>query len=153
MPDVTDWISAWSDVAAAVGTVGALWVGAVTLRRQVNDQHRAQVRAVTVGSEVETRPLQESRPRFFITNSSNLPIYSVVLEVTIEEGKARRAMADVILPGKSLDLYGQGTAQRKVHGAFTDSAGHRFIRDDKGKITEYPKSLRRRDEFSNILTD
>ena len=45
----------------------------------------------------------------------------------------------------------QGTAQRKVYGAFTDSAGHRFIRDDEGKITEYPKSLRRRGEFSTIL--
>lgn len=139
MPDVTDWISAGANVAAAIGTVGALWVGAVTLRQQVNDQHHAQASAITVGSEVELRPLQESKLLFFITNNSPLPIYGVGLYGSIDEEIDGTANADVLPPTKKIGFYAPVRDERKVLAEFSDSAGNRWMRNESGLLIAWPE--------------
>jgi hypothetical protein len=46
---LTDWIGAIATAIGAVGTAGALWVGAITLRRPNDDQRRIQAENVTIG--------------------------------------------------------------------------------------------------------
>lgn len=140
MSDLADWISAGANVAAAIGTVGALWVGAVTLRRQVNDQHRAQASAITVGSEVEVRPLQESKLLFFITNNSPLPIYRVGLYGSMDEESDGTAKADVLPPTKTIGFYSPIREERKVLAEFSDSAGNRWMRNESGQLIEWPEN-------------
>lgn len=97
--EVTDRISAGANVAAAIGTVGALWLGAITLRQQVKDQIRQQAPAVTVGSRraSETGTAYEC----FISNGSELPICSVRLVAKFDENEAD-SEADVVEPGGRL---------------------------------------------------
>lgn len=84
MSDVTDWIGAGANGAAAIGTVGALWVGAITLRRQVNDQHRAQAAAVTV--TVQKVRNNNAVLEFAVQNDSPLPIYETRRNFSVVRG-------------------------------------------------------------------
>lgn len=140
MSDVTDWISASADVAAAIGTVGALWVGAVTLRRQVNDQHRAQASAVTVG----LRPARNRGASYecFLTNGSSLPIYHVRLSAKFDKA-ATSEKADVIEAGGRLSIFLNEADNRHVYADFTDSAGQDWSRSDDGTLVAYKRRGRK----------
>lgn len=138
-PTVTDWISAVGQAVGAIGTAGALWLGAVTFRRQVRDQHRAQASAITVGSEVEARPLQEPKLLFFITNNSSQPIYRVGLHGVISEEHDGTAKADVLAPSKTIGFYAPVRERREVLAEFSDSAGTRWMRDETGQLIEWPE--------------
>lgn len=138
-PEVTDWISASANVAAAVGTVGALWVGAVTLRRQVNDQHRQQASAVTVGAKIIRLPLHEPHFLCFIANGSTMPIYHVGLSANFD-GKKEEGRTDVLEPGDRVEIKMGLSENRKVFGEFVDSAGNHWMRTEKGKLTQWPRN-------------
>lgn len=140
MAEVTDWISAGANVAAAVGTVGALWVGAVTLRRQVNDQHRRQASAVTVGS----RRIQVRGATFecFISNGSQLPIYRVRLSAKFDK-IATSERVDVIEPGDRFTITRRDAESRHVYADFTDSAGQDWSRNDDGLLVPYARRGRK----------
>ena len=136
MPQSTEWISALSDAVAAVGTVGALWVGALTLSQQVKDKHRAQASAVTVGN----RPWKELTDigdvkggiKYFVTNNSPLPIYNVLLYSI--EGRRHQTMP-VLAPGGEVS-FNMSTSDFSVIAKFADSAGVSWKRDGNGKLTE-----------------
>lgn len=139
MSDATDWISAGANLAAAVGTVGALWVGAVTLRRQVNDQHRAQASAVTVGAKIVRPPLQEAHFRCFIANGSTMPIYRVGLMINFD-GNKEDGHTDVLEPGDRIEITMRPSEKRKVLGEFMDSSGNVWLRNDKGKLIPWTQN-------------
>lgn len=137
--EVTDWISAGANVAAAIGTVGALWVGALTLRRQVNDQHRAQASAVTVGN----RPWKEWHPdvgelksgtMYFISNNSSLPIYYVLLYTGSKETRRKEDRA-VLAPGEELS-FRASSSDSLAFAKFVDSAGVPWTRNGAGALTQ-----------------
>lgn len=140
MSDVTDWISASANVAAAVGTVGALWVGALTLRQQVKDKHRAQASAVTVGR----RPWKELDPdigelksgtEYFISNNSPLPIYYVLLYKGSRETR-RKEERPVLAPGEELSFKSSSSTDALAFAKFVDSAGFGWSRNGSGALTQ-----------------
>lgn len=149
-PNPAEWLSAWSTLWAAIfagigaiGTVGALWVGALTLRRQINDQHRQQASAVTVGIKLVKPPMYGARYVCFILNASNLPIYNVRLHSNFD-GETATQRADVLEPGNSLD-YDAGLAKdRKVLGEFVDSSGHEWMRNGRGRLLAWKRPSRLR---------
>lgn len=102
-PSITDWISAVGGAIGALGTAGALWLGAVTFRRQVQDQHRAQAAAITVS--ISPIPNVTGRSWVEIRNDSREPIYGVALVLL---NKAQREVYQeffhAIPPGKPGDL-------------------------------------------------
>lgn len=134
MPEVTDWISAGANVAAAVGTVGALWVGAVTLRRQVNDQHRAQAAAVTVSVQKvrNDRELLEFR----LQNDSHLPIYEVML-IASDHGKdVEQEFVAAMPPGTTTSFQLKDTSFMGCRATFYDSSRKRWVRDFTGQLRD-----------------
>jgi hypothetical protein len=147
-PNAAEWLSAWSTfwgaIAAgigAVGTVGALWVGALTLRRQVNDKHREQASAITVGAQLIQTPLFEDRYRCFISNGSHLPIYDVQLSANFDDARTSDRV-DVLEPGKFLEYHVGIAEQREVLAQFADSSGNYWMRNSRGKLTPRPKNTR-----------
>jgi hypothetical protein len=137
--EVTDWISASANVAAAIGTVGALWVGAVTLRRQVNDQHRAQASAITVGN----RPWNEVNADtgeithgfvYFITNNSSLPIYNVLVYAGPVSAR-RTVIRPVLAPGEEAS-FNMNSSDFMAFAKFNDSSGVAWKRDGAGRLIE-----------------
>lgn len=138
-PTVTDWISAVGQALGAIGTAGALWLGAETFRRQVRDQHKAHASAITVGTEILERPLQESKLRCFIVNNSSLPIYRVTLAGCFDQS-TKLVDVRVLAPGNFLDFYVSPKGESDVQGAFTDSASNRWIKSDRGMLIENPTS-------------
>ncbi|SDP33882.1 hypothetical protein SAMN04487914_108124 [Arthrobacter sp. ok909] len=155
-PNAAEWLSAWSTfwaaIAAAVGaigTVGALWVGALTLRRQVNDQHRQQASAVTVGSQPFKRPMHEDRYRCFIMNNSSSPIYNVVLNAQLAD-QHFRDHTEVLEPKGVLQIIVDKTENRRVIARFTDSAGNFWLRDNEGNLMSSEKTSRLRERWNQI---
>ncbi|MFF2840522.1 hypothetical protein [Paenarthrobacter sp. NPDC057981] len=134
MSDVTDWVSAGANVAAAIGTVGALWVGAVTLRRQVNDQHRAQAAAVTVSVQ-KTKRDQEIL-EFMVQNDSPLPIYEVML-IASDHGKdVEQVFVAAMPPNTSSSFQLRDTSFMGCRATFYDSSRKRWVRDFTGQLKD-----------------
>ncbi|WP_285250222.1 hypothetical protein [Pseudarthrobacter sp. fls2-241-R2A-168] len=134
MSEVTDWISASADVAAAVGTVGALWVGAVTLRRQVNDQHRQQAAAVTVA--VQKGKYDNELLVFSVQNDSPFPVFEVVLIATDHGKDFQNEFVATLPPGKITSFTLRDTHFMGCRATFYDSSGKRWVRDFTGPLKE-----------------
>ncbi|MET3348997.1 UNVERIFIED_ORG: hypothetical protein ABID57_000666 [Arthrobacter sp. UYEF1] len=138
MSEVTDWISASANVVAAVGTAGALWVGAVTLRRQVNDKHRQQAAAITVGNRIwkEQTDIGELKRGvlYFIRNNSTLPIYNVLLYAGPVEAR-RKDIRQVLAPGEEAS-FKMASSDFMAFAKFIDSSGVAWKRDGAGRIAE-----------------
>lgn len=136
-PSVTDWVSAVGQAVGAIGTAGALWLGAVTFRRQVKDHHRQQASAVTVGYEVWKEGFADIGEvnrgyRYFIRNDSPLPIYDVVLAIGPEGAKEFRLRA-VLPPGDKEVALVISSESTMVVGMFADSSGIGWQRDGAGR--------------------
>ncbi|WP_155855716.1 hypothetical protein [Arthrobacter sp. 9MFCol3.1] len=132
--EVTDWISAGANVAAAVGTVGALWVGAVTLRRQVNDQRRGQAKLVTVGV-TRTRTRRKSEDLFYVLNNGEEPIFGVDLLITSHKGSSASS-EDVLPPKSSMSAVIESGTVTEARAQFGDSAGNGWTRFISGELFE-----------------
>lgn len=139
------WMSArstfWGAIAGgigAIGTAGALLLGAYTFRRQVRDQHRAQAAAITVGVRTEREYLDMGGTRtwyrYFVRNDSLLPIYHVRLYFGPVE-KRRKIDREVIAPGDEVTHDSQ-SSDFMAFGKFVDSSGVAWKRDGSGKLTE-----------------
>lgn len=132
---LTDWIGAIATAAGAVGAVGALWVGAVTLRRQINDQHRGQARAVTV--KIYHTPDANGLTSVEIRNDSSLPIYGVVLVATNKKGEVIGQEFEHAMPAgtpKSYDMPSELVGS--AYALFQDSAGTKWKRWFNGDLEE-----------------
>jgi hypothetical protein len=140
MSDATDWISAGANVTAAVGTVGALWVGAITLRRQINDQHRAQAAAVTV--TVQTTKQNREILEFKLQNDSPFPIYEVML-IASDRGKdVEQEFLAAMPPNTATSFQLRDTSFMGCRAKFYDSSGKRWVRHFNGQLKDItPKKL------------
>ncbi|MFF1880574.1 hypothetical protein ACFVVC_03780 [Pseudarthrobacter sp. NPDC058196] len=132
--EVTDWISAVSDAAAAVGTVGALWVGAITLRRQVNDQHRAQASAVTVS--VQKTKQNGEILEFMVQNDSPLPIYEVMLIASDRGDDIHQDFVAAMPPRTRTSFQLRETSYMGCRAKFYDSSGKRWVRHFNGQLRD-----------------
>jgi hypothetical protein len=139
MSDVTDWIGSLGSAVGAMGTAGALWLGAVVYRRQARDQHRSQAAAVSVGSRMDRTP--HLQYWHFIENGSQMPIYDIHLHVlkdgrpVFEEGRPVEERAAVLVSTKSIGFMQQEDGII-TQAEFSDSSGTRWRRDSTGKLTE-----------------
>lgn len=139
------WLSAWSTFwgavaggIGAIGTAGALWLGAVTFFRQVRDQHRAQSSRVIVVMDKGTgKGAGYLPPTAIVRNLSDLPIYKVRLRAAPndafdDELKKEKPLLvgewPVVIPGKYIE--------HSVHVEFQDSAGTTWIRWVGGGLAE-----------------
>lgn len=139
------WLTAratfWGAVAGgigAIGTAGALLLGAYTYMRQVQDKRRAQASRVIVqideGSGKGTGYLP---PRAIVSNLSDLPIYDVRLRAAphdafddgLEETKP-------VLVGEWPISIPRKYVKQSVHVNFRDSAGTTWIRWVDGGLAE-----------------
>lgn len=157
VPSTADWMSAWANIGAALGTVGALWVGTVTLRRQVKDQHRAQasaiaIRVVALGFLGMDGKLDRSGADIF--NASPLPIFNVTMECFDRAGlRLSIERHDVVPSGQTMGTHRFGP-EHDLGAAtveFSDSAQNRWRRHSNGSLTEirprrWPWHLRNRSD-------
>lgn len=139
------WMSAWSTFwgavaggIGAIGTAGALLLGAFTFRRQVQDQHRTQAAAISVGirtireySDIGERKIWY---QYFVRNDSLLPIYHVRLYFGPVEER-RKTDREVIPPGDEVTHDSQNS-DFMAFGKFVDSPGVAWKRDGSGKLIE-----------------
>lgn len=140
-PNAAEWLSAWSTfwgaIAAgvgAIGTAGALWLGAVTFRRQVNDQHRAQAAAVTVTVQ---RTRQDSDVlEFSVQNDSSLPIYEVMLIASDRGRDVQQEFVAAMPPRTASSFQLRDTGFMGCRAAFYDSSGKRWVRHFNGHLKD-----------------
>lgn len=137
-PKVTDWISAAFTAFGSLATAGALWLGAVTFRRQVRDQHRAQASAVS--ASVEQSSQDHGVLILSAHNGSSLPIYEVLLMARdVQDNYVDQDFRNV------LPRDGGFSFQKRTNGIllrcrvyFRDSAGQRWSREASGQLKELP---------------
>jgi hypothetical protein len=132
----SDWISAIGSAVGAIGTAGALWLGAITFRRQVRDQHRAQASAISVAIDAHENG-NSDRVRVEIRNDSPLPIYGVILVAKRQNGADLGQELTYAMPTKDIVAFHCDY----IHGMmayadFTDSAGSKWRRYFTGELEE-----------------
>lgn len=139
MSNTTDWITAGAAVAGAVGTVGALWVGAVTLRRQVDFQSRDQASRVS---------LAKVGPRnIVVRNQSGQAIHGVIVwfrdgpdaSIARYHDVPADTTEDVLPAGHEMRVNGSQVPEELAHSLipyvdFTDAAGLRWRRGRGGEL-------------------
>lgn len=138
-PNAAEWLGAWSTLGGAVGTVGALLVGSITLRRQINDQHRHQASGVTV--KISAVPLiagiqQHMEVEF--RNDSGLPVYRVILKATGYGNAIKLQEMRTVVPAvhDKFSFQFKADAEYGAHADFTDAAGVRWRRYSNGDLEE-----------------
>jgi hypothetical protein len=136
MSDLTDWISAAGQAVGAVATAGALWVGAVTLRHQVDDKRKCQANLVAIRVHEEPHiTFGRANFRVLVENKSQLPIYDVrVHSGNTLVGYHENVDQAVILPGATANLVGPYTENDDFSSAviFRDNSGLWWGRWDYG---------------------
>jgi hypothetical protein len=132
----------WATLLAAVGTLGALWVGAMTLRLQVNHTRRAQASHVSTWVERggEAAPSAEILK---VHNGSPQPIYDVMVTCSQQPGARGSALgrrfSRVLPAGATLcepiptEAGGQGLETFSAV-TFRDSAGLSWFKDNHGEL-------------------
>ncbi len=145
-PKPTDWINAIAQCVAAIGTVGALFVGSFTLWRQVKDKHREQASGVTVGARHDNYR-KPTKWIVFVLNSSKQPLYDVHLHA--DEGTDPVGQG-VLAPAKSLSCILPLESSPDVKAEFKDAAGNRWRRMGDGALDEIKPGLFSR--ARNLLT-
>ncbi|MDI3241541.1 hypothetical protein QK292_08170 [Arthrobacter sp. AL08] len=140
-PNAAEWLSAistfWGAIAGAIGaigTAGALWLGAITFRRQVNDQHRAQAAAVTLHVALEGG-LDNSHV-VQVASSNNLPIYNMELVCLDSEGGQLDRFVKHVVTREFSQYLDDALPLHEAFVTFTDSSGVRWQRWSKGKLIE-----------------
>ncbi|WP_285250221.1 hypothetical protein [Pseudarthrobacter sp. fls2-241-R2A-168] len=140
-PNAAEWLSAistfWGAIAGAIGalgTAGALWLGAITFTRQVNDQHRAQAATVTV--HVGIKAGIDDNHTVEITTGSKLPIYNMELVCIGSEGDVLEVFRKHVVTDRFGQYLDEALPLHQARATFTDSAGVRWERWSKGKLIE-----------------
>lgn len=139
-PNTADWIMAWSTVAAAIGTVGALWVGALAFLRQADTQRKDQASRVSVA--------RTGSRQIVIRNQSDRAIHYVTgwFKDGADPKKARYddqpcdLAEDVIPAGREFATGSSRVPAELDHSAipyveFTDAEGNRWRRGRGGELT------------------
>jgi hypothetical protein len=139
--NAAEWLSAistfWGAVAGAIGaigTTGALWLGAITFRRQVNDQHRAQASAVTV--HVSLQGGLDNSHVVQVAISNNLPIYNMELLCLDYKGVQLERFVKHVVTRDFSQYIDDALPLHEAFVTFTDSSGVRWQRWSKGKLIE-----------------
>lgn len=148
-PSITDWISASATGVAALGTVGALWVGVVTFMRQVKDQRRAQAAGVTIWVAHGLLGAPDGRMDRSQANVFNADaIFDVTIECFDRDGRSilDPAHFDVVPAGHGASgppfapQIGLSTALVR----FKDGADRQWIRYSDGRLVELGRVRGRR---------
>lgn len=143
-PSVTDWISAVGQAVGAIGTAGALGLGAYTYFRQVRDQHRAQAAAISIYKFPNREGRRNRKIRLQLRNDSNLPIYGVSLVGTNRIGEYKDQSFRPALPAGEQMWVDITTAYgTSGYAMFTDSFGNSWKRYMNGDFEPHGKKPER----------
>src|SRR5947209_2315290 len=103
-----DWVQAYAEAAAAIGTIGAFTVGMLLFRREHHrEEHRAEdgrrSQAVKVSAWVEAQRTAEGGREllFFVHNASDMPIYEVSLPRP-DESRDEAEFIGLVPPGQTI---------------------------------------------------
>jgi hypothetical protein len=146
-----DWITAWTSVAAAVGTVGTLVIGgAVLLRERRHERElveREQAVRVAAWHQVingDDRRLPKIYPSprivaLLYRNDSDLPVYDACLWWQLRSGEHDRKEVGVLAPHseRATGLSAERRAGDWITGAgltFRDAAGALWTRTPTGEL-------------------
>jgi hypothetical protein len=148
-PNTADWIMAWSTVAAAVGTVGALWVGALAFLRQAYSQRRDQASRVSVARDGNSTQL-------IVHNQSDRAIHYVTCwfkdgadpKIARYDDQPCDTSEDVLPAGGDFQTGSSRVPDELKHSAisyveFTDATGNRWRRGRGGELSLIRKAKRR----------
>ncbi|MCP9000357.1 hypothetical protein NFC73_11550 [Pseudarthrobacter sp. RMG13] len=131
----SDWVSATGSAIGAIGTAGALWLGAVTFRRQVRDQHRVQAAAITVS--ISQDPDQGKGAIVEVRNDSPFPIYTVILVASKPDKTVlRQEMQAAIPPRDNFPMKTLMMNNMSAYADFKDSSGTKWRRWFNGDLEE-----------------
>ncbi|MBT8163191.1 hypothetical protein KKI43_22430 [Arthrobacter sp. GN70] len=141
-PNAAEWLSAistfWGSVAAAIGaigTAGALWLGAIAYNRQTKDQHRSQAATVTVHRGLKDALDGQHTVRIDLANQ--LPIFNVELICfDPDRGVLETFVKHVVTSQGLVHPVDDALPLHEVSVTFTDSSGIRWTRWSKGKLIE-----------------
>jgi hypothetical protein len=143
---IADWITAGATAVAAVGTVGALWIGALAFLRQADTQRKTQASRVSV-ARIGPREV-------VIRNQSDMAIHYV--SAWFKDGHdpktARYApvsadtLEDVVPAGGEMTTKGSQVPAELHHSAvpyiqFTDAEGRRWQRGRGGELALIRRAL------------
>lgn len=144
-PSATDWISAVGQAIGAIGTAGALWLGAITFMRQVQEQHRALAAPVTL--QVGINASRDNRHTLNLDVGGPLPIYNMELVVLDSQGGQLERYVKYVVAREFHEYVDDALPVHEAYVNFTDGGGMRWGRTSKGKLTE----LGREPKNFNIL--
>jgi hypothetical protein len=143
----TSWdkLSSIGMAVAAVGTVGALLVGAFTFRRQTLQDRRAHASRISIWMEEPGPDQRAGHPCGLLCNSSDEPAYRCQISFFDHHTGSRletsQEIVDVLPPWDRLrveteriDWARQDLVDPAVE--FTDRAGRRWERDRLGRLTD-----------------
>ncbi|NMO50929.1 TCR/Tet family MFS transporter [Actinoplanes sp. TBRC 11911] len=145
----SDAVSAFADVFAAVGTVGAFLVGFLLLRREhhreagrAEDERRAQAERISAWVELIRKVDGSDLLAFHIHNASAMPIYEVELPLPSRgDEDAGSEFVGLVPPGQTIQRPAPADWRRTyvepepVQIEFLDSAGRRWSRDEQGTLS------------------
>jgi hypothetical protein len=144
----SDAIGASAEVFSAIGTVGAFVIGFTLLRREhrreadrTEEQSRAQAARISAWVEAHRRIDGTTELAFHIHNASDMPIYEVELPLPARSGEDQTTeFVGLVPPGQTIrrsapaDWLTSYVEPEPVQIEFSDSAGHRWIRDEQGTL-------------------
>ncbi|NMO57816.1 TCR/Tet family MFS transporter [Actinoplanes sp. TBRC 11911] len=145
----SDAVSAFADVFAAVGTVGAFLVGFLLLRREhhreagrAEDERRAQAERISAWVELIRKADGRNDLAFHIHNASAMPIYDVELPLPARgDEETASEFVGLVPPGQTIqrsapaDWLRTYVEPEPVQIEFLDSAGRRWNRDEQGTLS------------------
>lgn len=146
----SDAIGAAADVFSAIGTVGALMLGLLLLRRELRreaerteDERRGHAEKISAWVEAYRKPDGTRELAFHIHNASQMPIYEVELPLPTHPGEERAAeFIGLVPPGQTIKRAAPAEWLRSyvdpepVQIEFLDSAGRRWARDEQGSLVQ-----------------
>jgi hypothetical protein len=130
--DVWTMLTALGTLGAAVGTVAAFWLAAVSYRRQVDEQARQYASKVTVY-------VNALEGEMGVENLGDLPVYSVTLRAAHPRAPSQVfAAAGRLTRGTPLSVPMAPALVRdrdfRASASFTDPNGRKWTRYDNGDL-------------------
>ena len=155
----TEWITAYSEIGTAIGTVGAvivaLFLAGTDARRRRKEEERHQAEHISgwmvdlpQGEEVSDG---EMHVKLIMQNASNQLVYSTIASIVsaqsgehVGENENYRTYVGRLPPGKSeynIRHPGYGMSKRfSIELAFEDARGKAWVRRGKGELERIKKN-------------
>jgi hypothetical protein len=142
-PSSADWLSAWSTLGAAIGTVGTLALGLILWRSDRRRDRRDQAKRIHAYATRYSSTVDGPHVHYVIQNNSDSPIYDVWLPR--HEGGPGIPSHFTMIPGGAEETLEPTNEEKEAYGAtttkdipiffeFRDAASTCWYRDSDGRL-------------------